>query len=179
MISRVDLDVNYYKVGKTLHYPNKLKNIDGDYLTDSKGNKVTDSTVAELKIRDFVPHENPDRKTLGDVTSNFFNLYYFKYILVRVLVAVIVFVMLSAGIKIYMNLRRNKMVMTINEEATTTSIFLIDKYLKGSNTNNQYDRGKIIEILPQIISHLYTYSDGKNRSEVNKIIKSMKNIPRK
>lgn len=150
MISAIDLEINWQKHGHAI-YPKEINE-----KTHEK-----DSTLVELSIQSISPREGKaELKPLIDATESFWYTYYIRYMLIRVFISAIIFLFISAAIKVYMRLRRDRMSLIYKEEATTTILYFIQKYLttldkNGEKVTTDNDKEKIMQLLPLIANELY------------------------
>jgi len=159
MVSAIDLEINWQKHGHAI------------YTLESDTNKqVMDSTVVELSIDSIRARPGkPELEPLIKATDSFWFTYYLRYMLIRIFISAIIFLFISAAIKVYMRLRRDRMSLIYKEEATTTILYFIEKYLttpneKGEKVPSEEDKEKIMQLLPLIANELYHNRDIEGKS---------------
>lgn len=87
-----------------------------------------------------------DGSILANLTSTYFNIYFARYLILRVFIAAIYLTIVTFTLRVYNRIRRNKMIMIHKEEATTTTLFLLEKIA---------DTPEKLRLLNLIIPELY------------------------
>lgn len=178
MMSAIDLEVNWQKEGHQI-YPGK------------NDNGLVDSTFVELAVENIIPRKQANIEPLVNATGTFWNVYFVRYLLIRVFITLVLIMLLSAGIKVYMRLRRDRMSLIYREEATTSIIYFIEKYMTTKkvktieeeddtgntkkikqqvNTLSIEDKNQIAQLMPLIIKELYYNPDAKKTGDENQTI---------
>ena len=171
MIGAIDLEINWQKEGYQI-YPKK-------YPKGHQFEGQIDSTFVELAVENIKPRATTDIKSLSAATETFWNIYFTRYLLIRVFITIVIIMLLNAGIKVYMRLRRDRMSLIYREEATTAIIYFIGKYMgtKDKDGNNHYpkeDREQIAKLMPLMVKELYYNPDAKvNYKEQQSIVDSL------
>lgn len=139
MISSVDREVNHEKT-ETFPFTNQL----GE--TDYNRPIVIYSRI-----------DTPNHEILANISETFFNMYFMKYLLVRFLLIIVLVTLITSGIKVYMRMRKDRMAFIVKEEATTTTLYLLKKFLSRSSNTEYSTRDKqfIEGMLPKVINELY------------------------
>lgn len=98
---------------------------------DSKANINMDSFMTKV-LDDKIAEENT---LMHQLSVDFFNVYFARYVMVRLLIAIIIFTTLRFLIKIYYRIRDDRMELIMKEEALSTLLGIIDK-IEGYDEDN-------------------------------------------
>jgi hypothetical protein len=123
-----------------------------------------DSTQYRKIVTSIARNAEPNLEVLESVSESYFNVYFLRYILIRLVMITILITLITAGIKVYMRMRKDRMILTVKEEGTTTTLYLFKKFLSNKEESEYSEEAQklIAEMLPEIISELYYIPSAKD-----------------
>jgi len=109
-------------------------------------------------------HINEEDKLFVDVSEKFYNIYYARYIIVRLFIATIMFTLLTYFIRLYFNIRSDRTDYMRKEEALSTYLSIAS--IAGNTSIKEYDLLK--DKIPEFpLNQLFYPTTIKGKSQWN------------